>query len=252
LAAIELYLVFPISPAERTELIAQAVAHIRGSSDKTIALEAVDAMLHADGTTSPGEIEVAQEVRAAFASVDVSIVATLGRTLGTLWQQRPGREQEIELWRTNPVAYYLHAHPDGPIGADRPEVRVAALAAGIMAQVVRVTPTNAERERPVLVEALLRDWHMGQEQAEQIVKAALAISRRDVDYHRIARELVAHTEEAQRVQLLDTLFTITNTVDRVSQEELDLIRVIANRFHLTQQQFIAAKLKIAPEDRGGQ
>ena len=250
-AVIELYLVFPIGADERGELIAQAVAQIRGPSDKAAALEAVAAMVHADGVVTPGEIEVAQEVRAAFAAVDVGALASMGRAIGALLQRRAGREAGLELWRTNPVAYYLQAGPDGPASTVRPEVAVAALAAGIMAQVVRVSPSDAEREQPVLVAALSRDWRVDESQAEHIAAAALAVTRRDVDYHRVSRELVARTDEAQRVRLLDTLFTITNVVDRVSQEELDLIRVVANRLQLTQQQFIAAKLKIAPEDRGG-
>ncbi len=250
-AAIELYLVFPIGAAERGELIAQAVAQIRGPADKAIALEAVDAMLHADGVVDPGEIEVAQEVRAAFDAVDVSALASLGRAIGAVLQRRAGREAGLELWRTNPVVYYLQAGPGGPANADQPEVVVAALAAGIMAQVVRVSSSDAEHERPVLVEALARDWRVDKTQAEQIAAAALAVTRRDIDYHHVSRELVARTEEGQRVRLLDTLFTITNTVDRVSQEEIDLVRVVATRLQLPQQQFIAAKLKIAPEDRSG-
>lgn len=248
-AAIELYMVFPTTPAERAELIAQAVAQIRSPADKAAALEAVDSMVYADGVATAAEVEVAQQVRSAFEAVDVSAFATIGRTIGSVFQRRMGREVGIELWRANPVAYYLREQLHGPADVDQPEVAVATLAAGIMAQVVRVGSTDAVRERPVMVAALARDWHVSEAQAEQIVAAALVVSRRDLDYHRISRELLGHTEEADRVRLLDTLFTLTNAVDRVSQEEIDLIRVIATRLTLTQQQFIAAKLKIAPEDR---
>jgi uncharacterized tellurite resistance protein B-like protein len=250
-AAIELYLVYPTAPSERDELVAQAVSQIRGADDKATALEAVDAMIHADGVAHPEEVEVAQEIRAAFAAVNVSVFASVGRTIGAMIQRWSGREVDIELWRTNPVLYYLQAQPATLDDAERPEVAVAALAAGIMAQVVRISPTDAARERPVLAAALAHDWRVTEQQADQITAAAIAVTRRDIDYHRLSRELVARTQEAERVRLLDTLFAITNTVDRVSQEELDLVRVIANRLNLTQQQFIAAKLKIAPEDRRG-
>lgn len=248
-AAIELYLVYPTSAVERAELITQAVTQIRSPADKAAALEAVDSMVYADGVATSAEIEVAQEVRSAFAEVDVSLLATLGRTIGSVFQSRVGRETRLELWRSNPVAYYLQEQPHQETDADRPEIARAALVAGIMAQVVRIAPTDTSREQPVMVAALVRDWGLNQTQAEQIVTAALAVSHRDIDYHRISREVLARTEEAERVRLLDTLFTLTNTVDRVSQEEIDLIRVIATRLTLTQQQYITAKLKIAPEDR---
>ncbi len=251
-AIIELYLAVPVLASERAELIAHAAAHIRGASDKALALEAVDNMIRADGIVDPEEDAVAREVRAAFAAVDVSLFAQLARRIATVFQPPPSREAGLDLWRANPIAYYLQSREDDAEQvADRPDVAVASLAAGIMAQVVRITPASAEQERPVLVEALQADWGVSPARAAQIADAALTLSRRDIDYHRLSRELVLLTDETQRVRLLDTLFTIANTADQVAPEEIDAIRVIANRLNLTHQQFIAAKLKIAPEQRRG-
>ena len=250
-AVIELYLAVPVGAEERGDLIAHTCARIRSRADKELALEAVDNMLHADGVVRPGEEAAAQEARTAFDAVDVSPIAVLGRVIGSGLQRRPDREAGLDLWRSNPIAYYLSVQPDGAEdGADRPDVAVAALAAGIMAQVVRVTATSAELERPVLVEALLTDWNLPPDLAERVATAALEITRRDVDYHRLSRELLPRTTEEQRVRLLNTLFAIANAADRVAPEEIDAIRVISGRLQLTGQQFVAAKLKIAPEDRG--
>src|SRR5690348_5028610 len=68
-AAIELYLVFPTSAAERADMIAQVVSQVRSPADKAAALEAVDSRVYADGGATAAEIEVAQEVRSAFAAV---------------------------------------------------------------------------------------------------------------------------------------------------------------------------------------
>ena len=251
-SVIELYLAVPVLASERAELVAHACGYIRSASDKALAIEAVDSMLHADGLVHPEEEAVAREVRDAFEAVDVSLLVALGRTLGGMVARPPSREAGLELWRANPIAYYIQALPDAEEhGLNRRDVEVAALAGGIMAQVVRVTAARAEQERPVIVEALAADWNVSKAEAERIAEAALAVTRRDVDYHRLSRELVARTDEAQRVALLDTLFTIANTADRVVPEEIDTIRVIASRLNLPRQQFVAAKLKIAPEDRGG-
>lgn len=251
-SVIELYLVVPILPAERAELIAQACTFIRSAADRARALEAVDAMLHADGLIEPGEEAAAQEARAAFAAVDVSPVAVAGRVIGGLARRRPSREAGLALWQANPIAYYLQALPEAAgQELDRPEVARAALAAGIMAQVVHVAPARHEGVQPALAAALAADWHVSAAEAERIAEAALAVTRRDVDEHRLSRELVALTDEPQRLRLLDTLFTIANTADRVVPAEIDTIRVIASRLQLTHQQFIAAKLKIASADRGG-
>ena len=251
-AAIEMYLVLPITPDEREELVQNTRRHIRSAADKALALQAVDSMLHADGAVQPGEEAVARAVHDAIAAVDVSALGILGRVLGGAVGGRPGREAAFELWRTNPVAYFVRAqHQPTAAGLEDAAMELAALAAGIMAQIVRVTPATDEAERPVLVQALMADWNMSPAQAEELANAALAVSHRSVDFHRISRELARRTSEAQRLDLLDTLFAIANAADRVAPGEIDEIRVVAERLNLTRQQFIAAKLKISAADRGG-
>src|SRR3712207_3332353 len=76
-SAIELYLAVPVLAAEREELVAYTSGYIRSAADKALAIEAVDNMLHADGLVHPEEAAVSQEVRDAFAAVDVSPLAVL-------------------------------------------------------------------------------------------------------------------------------------------------------------------------------
>lgn len=249
-ALIELYLVTPIEVEERTELLQNVLAHIRSAADKALALEAIDAMLQADGLVKPEEDGVAQTIRAAIAATDVSPIGRVGRALGSVARGAPQRERGLELWRTNPV-YYLVQHSASDTTST---TAVAALAAGIMAQVARLVrgaATGERAERPIIVRALQDDWQVAPTQAEQLADAALAITRRNVDYHRISRELTPRSSVVQRTALLDTLFAIANAADRVSPDEIDEIRVITERLNLTRQQFIAAKLKIPAADRGG-
>jgi uncharacterized tellurite resistance protein B-like protein len=251
-AIIELYLVTPITEDERAELIQHTCYRIHTTADKALALEAIDAMLRADDSVQPAEEAVARDVRAAIAAVDVSPLGMLRRSIGGAFQGTPRREQGLALWQTNPVAYLLRAQNQAHTGdTDEAAVEVAALAAGIMAQVVRVTPATADTERPVLIHALMTDWHMPQPLAEQIANTALAVTHRHVDFYRISRELAQRTSEAQRIALLDTLFSIANAADQVAPSEIDEIRVIAERLGLTRQQFITAKLKIPAVDRSG-
>lgn len=250
-ARIELYLVAPVQPEERAELLQHLVANIRSSADKTIALDAIDAMLNADGLVQPGEAAVAQEIRAVIARLDVTPIGVMGRVLGSVVRSAPRREQDLELWRTNPVLYVLRTQNNGQLPVDFRAVEVAALAGGIMAQVARVAAAAPSRERPVLARALNQDWQMPQDIAEQLADAALTLTRRNIDYHRLSRELVPRTTEKQRLALLDTLFAIANAADNVAPNEIDEIRIIAERLQLTRQQFIAAKLKIPAAERGG-
>lgn len=247
-AVIELYMVAPVAAAERDGLIQQMLAHIRSAEDKQIALQAVDAMLNADGVVSPEEAAIRQHVHAAITAVNVSPLGRLRNAVGSVVQPPPAREQGLELWRTNPIFYILHMQSARPGSA---QLEVAALAAGIMAQVVRITPAAGAAERPILIQALKQDWQLTSALAGQTADAALAVLRRNIDYHRISRELVPRTSEAQRVALLDTLFAVANAADNVAPGEIDEIRVIAERLNLTRQQFIAAKLKIPSTARGG-
>lgn len=120
-----------------------------------------------------------------------------------------------------------------------------------MAQVVRVTPATAEQERPVFVDALRTEWNRSAAEAEQLADAAMELLPRNVDFHRVARELARRSTAAQREALLDTLFAIANAADNVLPREIDEIRVITDRLNLAQHQFIAAKRKIPAAQRGG-
>lgn len=247
-ALIELYLIAPIGAQERAELQQLLLTHIRSAADKALALEAVDNMLRADGLVNPAEEAVAHSVRDAIAVVDVSPLGLLRRVVGSVVRSTPQRERGLELWRANPVYYLVRAQGTA---VDDPQIELAALAAGIMAQVARISSATAAAEHPVLARALAEDWNMSPPLAAQLADAALSLTRRNVDYHRISRELVRVAPEPLRVALLDTLFAIANAADRVSPGEIDEIRVIAERLNLTRQQFIAAKLKIPAADRGG-
>jgi uncharacterized tellurite resistance protein B-like protein len=249
-ALIELYFVAPIGEEERGELLQQLVGYIRSEADKRLALEAIDAMINADGLVQATEEAVAQQIRAALKSIDVTPLGVMGRRLSSIVRSVPRRERALELWRTNPVLYVLRTRTD-TVGVEGQTVEIAALAVAIMAQVARVASATADQERPVIAYALITDWQMPQAIAERMAEEAISLSRRTIDYHRISRELVPRTTEGQRVALLDALFAIANAAGQVSPSEIDEIRIIAERLQLTRQQFIAAKLKIPAAQRGG-
>lgn len=246
-ALIELYLVQPVGAAEREELLQNLVRQVRSAEDKRISLEAVAAMQAADGTTHPAEEALAQRVVSVVGALDTSPIGQLGRMIGGATRSAPRREAGLQLWRANPVLHLLQA--SGAAGTDEP-LAVAALAAGIMAQVVRFTPRQPERTRPLIVAALSADWAAGPA-AERMADAALALGGRNVDFHRIGRELSRRSTDEQRVALLDTLFAIANVADNVAPDEIDEIRIIADRLNLTRAQFVAAKLKVPSAQRGG-
>jgi uncharacterized tellurite resistance protein B-like protein len=251
-AVIELYLLTPITIEERAVLLQNLRYHIRSADDKRLALDAVDSMLRADGTVHLQEEAVARDIRATIEAVDVSMLGMLKRTLEGVAQRTPARENGLALWQGNPILYLLRIQQGADTSdVDQETIEVASLAGALMAQVVHVTPATAEDERPVLVRALLADWQLPQSLAEHVADIALSIADRNIDFYRISRDLARRASEAQRIALLDTLFAIANAADQVSPDEIDEIRIIAERLNLTRQHFVNAKLKIPAVDRGG-
>lgn len=55
-AAIELYLLTPVTPTERAQLVHNVQTLIRSRNDKRIALDATDAMAQADGGADPKKL----------------------------------------------------------------------------------------------------------------------------------------------------------------------------------------------------
>jgi uncharacterized tellurite resistance protein B-like protein len=82
-----------------------------------------------------------------------------------------------------------------------------------------------------------------------VAEVAISAVSKDLDYYRLSREFFQATSEEERIHFLDTLFAVASADGKVTHDEMEEIRLVANVLKLTHKQYIEAKLKISREQR---
>ena len=166
----------------------------------------------------------------------------------------PNREDHFEDYIKNKVYYGVQLRMEGdngaPISLDIPdsELRLLSLAGGIMSRVAHVDLEVTDEEIAAMSTALKDGWGLSGDQAAFVVEVAVSEIGPDMDYYRLTREFFESTSEDQRSGFLKVLFAVGDADGRVSNEEIEEIRTIANALRLPHKQFIDAKLTV-PKDR---
>lgn len=252
-AELEIYIESPVNEAERARLLANLQAALRNPTERELALSAIQSLIEADGVVTPEEQAVAEEIQAALADVDLSLIGQVSRLIQGPLKRRaetvahaPNREQYLEEYIKNKVYYKVRMRlklAASDLGIHDMDLRRLSLAGGLMARVAYVNQQVTEEEFGLMVNALHRGWHISENDAALVAEVAVSEISHDLDYFRLVREFFSHTTELERVQFLDTLFAVAAADGEISARESVEIRRIARSLHLSQQQFVEAKNK---------
>jgi uncharacterized tellurite resistance protein B-like protein len=258
-AELDIYIETPVGETERTRLVADLQANLKTSDDKALALQAIDRLVRADGEISEDERSTVEEIKAAIQGANTGGLGKMGRLLGKSVNRRsqavenaPNRERYLDDFVKNKIYYSVsrRLELDGSqMDVPEAELRRLSLAGGLMARVAYVDQEIKEGEVATMVAALRRYMQMSEVQASLVAEVAASEIGKGLDYYRLSREFFETTTEDERVRFMDVLFAVADGDGRVSHEEIEEIRTIANMQKLTHKQFIDAKLKIPRERR---
>jgi uncharacterized tellurite resistance protein B-like protein len=258
-AELDIYIETPVGPAERDRLVAELQAALKTPEDKAQALQALDELMRADGEVPDEELATVQEIEAAIQGANSGGFRNIGRLLGRSTSRRsqavenaPNRERYLDDFVKNKIYYSLsrRLEQDGEVlDVSDSELRRLSLAGGLMARVAYVDRDIQSGEIDIMVTALRRHWLLPEAQAALVAEVATSEIGRGMDYYRLSREFFDCTTEDERVRFMDVLFAVADGDGRVSHDEIEEIRTIANVQKLTHKQFIDAKLKIPRERR---
>jgi uncharacterized tellurite resistance protein B-like protein len=258
-ARLEMYIDSPVDEAERERLIFDLQAALASKQDKELAINELDQMVHADGELTLDEETVVEEIKEAINDADTGVFGGLGRLVRGPVSRRsqkvanaPNRELYFEDFLNNRIYYNIRRRLDlneEGLHISEGELRKFSLAGGLMARVAYVDRDVTESEYDCMKNAVGKCWRIGDEEAAVIIEVAVSEISKDLDYYRLSREFFESTNEAERLCFLDVLYAVADGDGRVSYEEIEEIRTIANMLKLTHQQFIDAKLKIPRERR---
>lgn len=253
-AMLEMYIESPVDAAERANLVEELQIALRTPKDRTLALSALEDMIHADDMVTAEEQAVAEEIKTALETVDLGLIGQLGRLIRGAMTDTASQETRLEDFIKNKVYYKVcqrleSGEVDVALNLLEEDLRKLCLAEGLIARVAQVDQKVTADEFDAMVKAVQADWNLNQAAAAFVVEVAVAETNPESDPFRLMSEFLLNTTEDERIRLLDVMFVVAVADGHASNEELEEIRRLAHGLKLAHGQFIDAKLKIPRERR---
>jgi uncharacterized tellurite resistance protein B-like protein len=252
---LEIYLDSPVEAAERERLVAELRDLTTSAEQRNLALQTLDNMINADGAVTDAERAIVAEIKGALETADVGLWGSFSRLLiGRRAQATavaPNREAYLDDFVRNRVYFQMKQRlAAGNVAWEIPdaELRRLGLAGGLLALIGRVQAGVDGDERAAMVVTLQSAWSLPVESAEFVVEVALAGGEK-LDLFQLTRELAEVTTPEERQRLLAALFAVAAADGQASFEETEQIRLIAQGFKLSHQEFIDAKMTLPREKR---
>jgi hypothetical protein len=114
-AMLEIYIEAPVGEAERQRLVEQLLDQLRTSSDKALAMRALDELANADGMVTEQERTVVEVIRSEIEQVGVGIFGQIGKMVsGSIARRQQAlllRDERLPLLRLEQRTWFLMQHP---------------------------------------------------------------------------------------------------------------------------------------------
>lgn len=258
---LEMYMDSPVTEAETQELLERVVGGIQSHDDRVLVLETLQRLFSVDGTVTPEERDLFQEIEAAVSAAGTEILSKFSKALRSAMRQRATRtkasclrETNLEDYVKNTIYYQLREmQSETGVQMDLPEAELRKLcfATGLLAHIANVDSDMSNEEREAMRKIIAQDWNLSAQQADLLVCISRDRTTRGLDYFRLSHGFFDCTTFDERRDFLKTLFKIANASDKTSNDEIEEIRRVAKSLKLSHQDFIDAKLTIPRKDRNG-
>jgi uncharacterized tellurite resistance protein B-like protein len=256
-AELEIYIETPVDADERARLIADLRAAVASPGQRDLALQTLEDLISADGVVTDDERRIADEIRAALLSADVSLFGQVGRLFGGAIDRRTqaaaNRERYLDDFINNKVYYGVRRRLDmdenADLGIAEADLRKLSLIGGMLASVAHVNREVTAGEFDAIVTALETGWGANHTAATFVAAVATSLENANIDGFRLARQTMSALSPAEIERLVELLFVVAAADGMATDDEIHEIRQIAARLKLTNEQFIAAKLKIPRDQR---
>lgn len=259
-AEIEMYIDSPVPPEERARLIEDLRESLKTPEDRTMALDALDELIRADGIVSIEDDFVVAEIQAAINDVDFGFFGQMSRLLAGPRQRRsqaladaPNREKYLDDFIHNKVYYGVRRRLDLGEGVeiDIDDLRLRRLSAvgGLLARVAQVDLPVTEAEIVKIIELLEEFWQLSHAEAVFVAEVAVSEISPSMDTVRLVREIYSAVQPEQVSDFLNLLFAVALADGHVSNGEMDEIYEMSRSLGLAHRTFIDAKLKVPAELR---
>ena len=113
----------------------------------------------------------------------------------------------------------------------------------LLVEVMRADPTIAPAERTAVIDTLRKRFALGADELARLVELAEQTAKTAYDYHRFTSSLNDHFTHPQKISIIENMWQVAYADAHLDAHENSLIGKIASLLHVTQGEYIAAKMR---------
>jgi uncharacterized tellurite resistance protein B-like protein len=240
----------PIEAEERLDILQALRSAIRSPADKRLARETLEQMISDSDEALDGQSGVIAEIIEAIETTHVDPLSHLGKALqaplrsqNQRQKQVTAREQELEEFMRNRIAFHFRRHLDQSTTLEftDKQIQLWSAAGGLLARIAHADREVTKEERAAITSALQTHWELPQPVLSSLVDIALDEIAKGLDFYRLTRQFYQHSSRQTREAFVASLYSIAHADGDISFIENEEIRNIARGLKLTHRQMIVAK-----------
>ena len=132
--------------------------------------------------------------------------------------------------------------PDEDSTADQTHSLQLATAV-LLVEVMRADPTIQAAERSAVMSTLQMRFALGVDELARLVELAEQTAKTAYDYHRFTSSINGHFTHPQKISIIENMWQVAYADAHLDAHENHLIGKIASLLHVTQGEYIAAKMR---------
>ncbi len=133
----------------------------------------------------------------------------------------------------------------GQPSVESPEAQALSLKlayAVLLVEVMRADTTLDATERQVIQKMLNQQFELGSDASDRLLELAAQTAKGAYDYHRFTSVINDHFSQAQKIQIVESMWTVAYADGHIDANENHLISKVAGLLYVTHGEYIAAKL----------
>ncbi len=133
--------------------------------------------------------------------------------------------------------------PEGSSTAAETEHEIQLSTAVLLVEVMRAEPTLAAAERRAILLALETRFNLAREEVDRLIELAQDTAKVAYDYQRFTSQLNEHFTQAQKIRVVETMWSVAYADAHLDAHEQHVISKVAGLLHVTHGEYIGAKLR---------
>ena len=120
----------------------------------------------------------------------------------------------------------------------------------LLVEVMRADPTIQAAERSAVVSTLQRRFALGVDELARLMELAEQTAKTAYDYHQFTSSINGHFTHPQKIAIIENMWQVAYADAHLDAHENHLIGKIASLLHVTQGEYIAAKMRAKEAAQG--